>query len=159
MSVANAPEHVARPEAVVFLSPASQQSGLPPELELVAGVPLLERFAEHFRAQGFSELRAILLTNEEGPDLQREKAYQLLLEIATRTAAIGISLSLETAATLEDWLTLQSPDADWLVLRPNPAELAPRNATVNTDHPWLRRMQERTGLGTISSNEKPAPQE
>lgn len=112
------------PDAVLFLSPAQGGAGLPPELEGTSGASPLERMAGRLQQEGFVRLRVILLNDEQGPQFRHRLVRGLLDRIGRRAATVGIELKIENAVSLEDWLSVQPDEIDWIVQRPCAAELA-----------------------------------
>lgn len=112
-------------DAVLFLSPAAPETGLPCELSGPCGAAPLERLARRLRRDGIGRLRVVQLSEDEGPLYRHRLVRALLDRIGQRAATEGITLTRESAATLEDWLVAQPPDSDWSVERPSTAECAP----------------------------------
>lgn len=145
-------------DAVLFLSPARQASGLPAEIEGAAGASPLERLAGRLRHEGFVRLRVILLNDEQGPQFRHRLARGLLDRISRRAAAEGIALVLESADSLEAWLAAEPAETDWIVQRPAATESspAPPGPPPVAETAWFERMQRDTGLGSTSGREPAA---
>ncbi|RWR52378.1 hypothetical protein EOW65_02020 [Sinirhodobacter ferrireducens] len=103
-------------------------------------------------------LRVILLDDEQGPQFRHRLARGLLDRIGRRTAAEGLALAVESAASLEAWLAAEPAETDWIVQRPAATEniQAPPSPPSVAETAWFERMQRDTGLGTTSGREPAA---